>query len=144
MLRVAKEKMERFKGRIREITRRNRSRRLSETIEELNAYIRGWGNYYKLAATKERAGSIDEWIRRKVRVIKLKQCKRVYAIACFLREGGVAEEQAFQGSRVWERLMATLADEGKSPSHGKRVVQGDAVSLIAERCLQRLGNRRMP
>ena len=110
VLRVAKEKVERFKGRIREITRRNRSRRLSETIEELNAYIRGWGNYYKLAAMKGRAGSIDEWIRRKLRVIKLKQCKRVYAIACFLREGGVAEEQAFKvagSGKGWWRLSLT-------------------------------------
>ena len=51
---------------------------------------------------------------------------------------------SLQGSRVRERLVATLADERKSPSHGKRVVQGDEISLIAERCLQRLGNRRMP
>ena len=58
-LRVGKEKVEKFKERIREITRRNRSRRLGETIEELNAYIRGWGNYYKLAALKDKAMELD-------------------------------------------------------------------------------------
>ena len=49
-----------------------------------------------------------------------------------------------QGSRVRGRLVATLTDEGKSPSHEDREVQRDAVSLIAERCLQKLGNRRTP
>ena len=42
-LRAAKEKEVKFKERIREITRRNRSRQLKETIEELNADIHGWG-----------------------------------------------------------------------------------------------------
>ena len=73
--------MAKYKEKIREITRRNRSLRLGETIEELNAYIRGWGNYYKLAAIQRKAEKLDEWVRRKLRVIKLKQSKRVYTIA---------------------------------------------------------------
>ena len=77
------------------ITRRNRSRRLGETIEELNAYIRGWGNYYKPAAIQKKAEKPDGWVRRKLRVIKLKQSKRVYTIACFLRDEGVREDHAF-------------------------------------------------
>ena len=79
-------------------------------IDELNAYIRGWGNYYKLAALKEKAVELDGWIRRKVRVIKLKQCKRVYAIACFLRDEGVKENQAFMvagAGKGWWRLSKT-------------------------------------
>ena len=110
VLRVAKEKVVKFKERIREITRRNRSRRLGVTIEELNAYIRGWGNYYKLAALKEKAEELDGWIRRKIRVIKLKQCKRVYAIACFLRAEGVRENRAFMvagSGKGWWRLSKT-------------------------------------
>jgi hypothetical protein len=109
-LRVGKEKVAKFKERIREVTRRSRSRRLGETIEELNAYIRGWGNYYKLAALQKKAGALDRWIRRKVRVIKLKQCKRVYAIACFLRDEGVKEHQAFRvagSGKGWWRLSKT-------------------------------------
>lgn len=94
-LRVSKEKVAKFKEKIREITRRNRSRRLGETIEELNAYIRGWGNYYKLAAIQKKAEKLDGWVRRKLRVIKLKQSKRVYTIACFLRDEGVREDHAF-------------------------------------------------
>ena len=109
-LRVGKEKVAKFKERIREITRRNRSRRLGETIEELNAYIRGWGNYYKLAALKGKAVALDKWIRRKLRVIKLKQCKRVYTIACFLRDEGGKENQSFMvaaSGKGWWRLSET-------------------------------------
>ena len=109
-LRVGKEKVANFKERIREITRRNRSRRLGVVIDELNAFIRGWGNYYKLAALKDKAIELDGWIRRKLRVIKLKQCKRVYTIACFLRENGVREDQAFMvagSGKGWWRLSKT-------------------------------------
>jgi hypothetical protein len=119
---VAKEKVVKFKERIRELTRRNRSRRLGVTIEELNAYIRGWGNYYKLAAMKKTAERMDEWIRRKIRVIKLKQCKHVYTIACFLRDEGVREDQAFMvagSGKGWWRLSKTRESHqpwGKSGS----------------------------
>ena len=107
---VAKEKVVKFKERIRELPRRNRSRRLGVTIEELNAYIRGRGNYYKLAAKKKTAERMDEWIRRKIRVIKLKQCKHVYTIACFLRDEGGREDQAFMvagSGKGWWRLSKT-------------------------------------
>ena len=109
-LRVSKEKVSKFKEKIREITRRNRSRRLGETIEELNAYIRGWGNYYKLAAIQKKAEKLDGWVRRKLRVIKLKQSKRVYTIASFLRNEGVREDHAFMvagSGKGWWRLSET-------------------------------------
>ena len=47
--------MEKFKELVRESTRRNRSRQLGVTIEELNAYKRGWGNYYKLVSMRSTA-----------------------------------------------------------------------------------------
>ena len=109
-LRVGKEKVAKFKERVREITRRNRSRRLGETIDKLNAYIRGWGNYYKLAAIQKKAEKLDGWVRRKLRVIKLKQSKRVYTIACFLRDEGVREDHAFMvagSGKGWWRLSMT-------------------------------------
>lgn len=107
-LRVGKEKVTKFKEQIREITRRNRSRRLGVVIDELNAFIRGWGNYYKLAALKGKAIELDGWVRRKLRVIKLKQCKRVYSIACVLRDEGVRKDHAFYGSGFRKRLGSTL------------------------------------
>jgi hypothetical protein len=41
----------RFKERIREITSRNRGHNVQTVIDELNLYIRGWLNYYKLSST---------------------------------------------------------------------------------------------
>jgi RNA-directed DNA polymerase len=109
-LRVPEEKINGFKEKIREATRRNRSRKLRTTINDLNAIIRGWGNYYKLAQMKKASKALDEWIRRKVRVIKLKQCKRAYTIATFLKGEGVKESQAFMvagSSKGWWRLSRT-------------------------------------
>ena len=41
----------RFKERIREITSRNRGHKVETVIGELDQYIRGWLNYYKLRST---------------------------------------------------------------------------------------------
>lgn len=109
-LRIPKEKVVKFKERIRELTRRNRGGRLSEMVSELNAYIRGWGNYYKLAPMKATAERLDEWIRRKVRVIKLKQCKRARTIANFLQSEGIGKDQAYAvagSGKGWWRLSKT-------------------------------------
>lgn len=109
-LRIPKEKVVKFKERIRELTRRNRGGRLSEMVSELNAYIRGWGNYYKLAPMKATAERLDEWIRRKVRVIKLKQCKRARTIANFLQSEGIGKDQAYMiggSGKGWWRLSKT-------------------------------------
>lgn len=54
-------------------------------------------------------------------------------MACFLREGSVTGKASIHGSKVRERLVAAFSDERKTPSRGNRMVQGNAVSLMAER-----------
>ena len=58
----------RFKERIREITRRNRGHNVQTVIDELNLYIRGWLNYYKLSSTYKEVLALSVWVRRRVRL----------------------------------------------------------------------------
>ena len=66
----------RFKERIREITRRNRGHNVQTVIGELNLYIRGWLNYYKLSSTYKEVLVLSVWIRRRVRLYYWKQWKQ--------------------------------------------------------------------
>lgn len=66
----------RFKERIKEITSRNRGHNVQTVIDELNLYIRGWLNYYKLSSTYSEAKDLSEWVRRRVRLYYWKQWKQ--------------------------------------------------------------------
>ena len=66
----------RFKERIKEITSRNRGHNVQTVINELNLYVRGWLNYYKLSSTYSAAKDLAEWIRRRVRLYYWKQWKQ--------------------------------------------------------------------
>ncbi len=58
----------------------------------------GWLNYYRHIRRAANLKKLDGWIRRKLRVIKLKQLKRNYTTAKFFICHGVAEYQAWLGA----------------------------------------------
>jgi len=55
--------LDRFKHRIREITRRAKGVSLGTTVEELAPYMRGWRNYFGFCETPEELVSLTRWIR---------------------------------------------------------------------------------
>lgn len=100
----------RFKERIRQITRRNRSMSLAAMIGEVNQFITGWVTYFRLARCKGHLETLDMWIRRKLRCVRLKQCKRVNAIATLLKALGIPEWRAWivaLSGKGWWRLAST-------------------------------------
>jgi RNA-directed DNA polymerase len=101
-IRVADKSIERLKNRIREITKRNRGVRFDTLIKELNATIIGWTNYYRLANTwLTTFRALDEWIRRKLRCYRLKQCGRRYSIFKFLYSRDIPKQ------KCWNAIMYT-------------------------------------
>jgi len=61
----------------------------------LNRQLTGWIGYFRYIRSGHRLKALDAWIRRKVRVLKLKQLKRNHTICKFLRSRGVSEWQAW-------------------------------------------------
>jgi len=111
---IAPKSLERAKERIRQITRRSRGQNLRRTISDLNTYLTGWVTYFRHAACKTHLAALDGWIRRKLRCLRLKQCKRVKAIATFLRRLGVGEKDAWLtalSGKGWWRLSKTPATQ---------------------------------
>lgn len=85
-IRVADKSIERFKSKVKELTKRNRGIKLERIVKELNTVITGWANYFHLAnCWLSTIRDLDGWIRRKLRCYRLKQCGRKYTIFKFLR-----------------------------------------------------------
>ena len=99
--------LQRAKERIRQITRRNRGVELGRMISELNSFLTGWVAYFRYASCRGHLGDLDGWIRRKLRCVRLKQCKRTKAIAEFLHRLGVPSKRAWitaLSGKGWWRL----------------------------------------
>jgi RNA-directed DNA polymerase len=107
---IAPRSVQRMKQRIRAITRRNRGIGLEQMIREVNAFVTGWVTYYRYAACKTLLQRLDEWVRRKLRCVRLKQRKRVKSIADFLIALGVPEWNAWVmalSGKGWWRKAGT-------------------------------------
>ena len=74
--RIAPKAMERFKERVREMTRRRRGVSLEGMVKELTVYLRGWNGYFGFCQTLSVLEDLDSWIRRKLRCVMWKQWKR--------------------------------------------------------------------
>lgn len=103
ILNIAKKSVERFKEKIRKITKRNRGVKLEQVIVELIPVMRGWLNYFHRARCKSLLKNLDSWIRRKLRCYRLKQCKRVITLQQFLKSRGVD---------TWQSWILALSGKG--------------------------------
>ena len=75
-IRLAPKTISRFKERIRQLTCRTKSHSMKSRINNLNTYMVGWMGYFKLADTRSVILSLEEWIRRRLRMCCLKQWKK--------------------------------------------------------------------
>lgn len=97
----------RLKEKIKAITRRNRGVKLEEILEELKTALRGWLEYFKMAQMKVKLTKIEGWMRRRLKCLRLKQCKRVIGIVRFLSKLGVEKtlcwRTALSGKGWWRK-----------------------------------------
>jgi RNA-directed DNA polymerase len=92
--RIAPKSGERFKERVRELTRRTRGVSLQGMVKDLNVYLRGWHGYFGFCQTPSVLVDLDSWIRRKLRCFVWKQWKRGRTRYKELRKRGVNEALA--------------------------------------------------
>ena len=142
---LAPKSLVRAKDRLRGITRRNRGIALERMIGEVNSFATGWVTYFRHAACKTTLLELDEWLRRKLRCVRLKQCKRAKPTVDFLVKHGVPARRAWplalSGKGWWRR-------SGSPPAAEAMTLQWFAgqglVSLAAHyAALQPAGNRRV-
>lgn len=64
--------------------------------ERLNQTIRGWVNYYKLADMKKLMTEMDQWTRRRMRMVTWKRRKKIRTRYYWLRKLGASERKAWE------------------------------------------------
>lgn len=101
-----------MKDKIRELTRRNRSESHEIRAKKVNAFIRGWVNYYGIADMKTLARVTDGWLRRKIRAIIWKQWKTPKTRIKELEKRGIQKKTARRcgnSSKGYWRIAKTPA-----------------------------------
>ncbi|MCP4405961.1 MAG: group II intron reverse transcriptase/maturase [bacterium] len=93
-IRIHWKTIKRFKQRVREITARRRGRSLSQVIDELNQFMRGWWNYYGLTESFNRLRPLAHWIRRRLRAVVWKHWKNRKTRVGELLKRGVSRNYA--------------------------------------------------
>ena len=101
---VAWKALDAMKERVRAITRRSGGRSLQAVITALRSYLPGWRRYFCLAETPSIFKALDEWIRRRLRQLQLKQWKRGTTTYRELRRRGVTAKNARRCARHSKRL----------------------------------------
>jgi group II intron reverse transcriptase/maturase len=94
-LKVSRNSIKRAKARVKEIIRKGRGRSLSKVASELAVFLRGWVNYFRLSQVKNVFEELDQWIRRKLRLILWRQWKTPKTRAGKMIERGIEQARAY-------------------------------------------------
>ena len=94
--RIAPRAVERFKDRVRELTRRTRGVSTERMAAELSRYLRGWLGYFGKCETPSMLEKLDYWLRHRLRSAVWKQWKRGSIRFVELRKRDVSRDLAAQ------------------------------------------------
>jgi RNA-directed DNA polymerase len=120
---IAPKALDRFKQRIREITRRAKGVSMMTTIEELAPYMRGWRSYFGFCETPYVLLSLTRWVRLRLRAARWRQWKTPRRRREALLELGVrlrlARNTAGSGLGPWHLAKAKALSVGLSNAYFK-------------------------
>jgi RNA-directed DNA polymerase len=120
---IAPKALDRFKQRIREITRKAKGVSIEKTIEELASYIRGWRGYFGFCETPVVLEYLTRWVRLRLRAALWRQWKTPRRRRAALLELGVrprlASNTAGSGRGPWYLARAKALSVGLSNAYFK-------------------------
>ncbi len=120
---IAPKALDRFKRRVRDITRRAKGVSMKTTIEELAPYMRGWRSYFGFCETPEVLLSLTRWVRLRLRAAMWRQWKTPRRRREALIELGVrsrlASNTAGSGLGPWYLAKAKALSVGLSNAYFK-------------------------
>jgi RNA-directed DNA polymerase len=120
---IAPKALDRFKRRIREITRRAKSVSMESTIGELAPYMQGWRGYFGFCETPEVLLYLTRWVRLRLRAALWRQWKTRRRRRAALLELGVrarlATNTANSSRGPWYLARAKALSVGLSNAYFK-------------------------
>jgi len=120
---IAPKALDRFKRRVREITRRAKGVTMKTTMEELAPYMRGWRGYFGFCETPEVLIYLTRWVRLRLRAAMWRQWKTPRRRREALMELGVlprlASNTAGSGLGPWYLARSKALSIGLSNAYFK-------------------------
>src|SRR5262249_29164832 len=116
---IAPKALDRFKRRIREITRRAKGVSIQKTIKELASYMRGWRSYFGFCETPEVLVYLTRWIRLRAalwRQWKTPRRRRAALLALGIRPR-LASNTAGSGRGPWYLAQSKALSVGLSNAY---------------------------
>ena len=120
---IAPKALDRFKQRVRDITRRAKGVSMETTMEELAPYLRGWRTYFGFCETPLVLISLTRWVRLRLRAAMWRQWKTPHRRRAALLALGVrprlASNTAGSGHGPWYLARAKALSVGLSNAYFK-------------------------
>src|ERR1017187_391038 len=120
---IAPKSLERFKQRIRDITRRAKGISIKTTMEELATYMRGWRGYFGFCETPEVLIALTRWLRLRFRAALWRQWKTPRRRRAALIANGLSEwaarNTAGSGRGPWYLARSRALSTGLSNAYFK-------------------------
>jgi RNA-directed DNA polymerase len=120
---IAPKALDRFKHRIREVTRRAKGVSIETTMAELAPYLRGWRGYFGFCETPEVLIGLTRWVRLRLRSALWRQWKTPRRRRAALLQLGVrprlANNTAGSGFGPWYLARAKALSVGLSNAYFK-------------------------
>jgi len=86
--------MRKLRERLRQLTRRTKGCSLEQIAADLRDYVPGWKAYFRLAQTPRVLSDLDEWLRHRLRAVRLKQWRSGPTMFRALRALGASTDLA--------------------------------------------------
>jgi len=95
-IRVHENSLKKLKAKLKEVTGRSNAMSMELRSIKLSQIIVGWVNYFKLADMKSTLKTLDEWLRRRIRLCYWKQWKKIKTRHDNLKKLGIDEYKAWE------------------------------------------------
>jgi RNA-directed DNA polymerase len=131
-LTVAPQSAQRLKLKLKQLFRRGRGMKLTDTIERINRVTRGWVAYFRLCDVPSCFENLDGWVRRHLRAIQWRLWKTPRTRYQRLRQLGVPPSQArgaWNRCGPWRNARAPFMH---SALRNATLARMGLVSLLAE------------
>src|SRR6476661_3392676 len=120
---IAPKSLERFKQRIRDITRRAKGVSITTTMDELASYMRGWRGYFGFCETPQVLIALTRWVRLRLRAALWRHWKTPRRRRAALIANGVstwaARNTAGSGRGPWYLARSRALSTGLSNAYFK-------------------------
>lgn len=107
-----KDSLDKFKRKLKQLTKRSWSISMDIRIQRLNWVIRGWINYFRIGKMKTNMTKIDEHLRTRMRIVIWKQWKTSQKRMWGLRKLGAPEWMAKQSVGFADHYQAVAKTTG--------------------------------